>query len=149
MIFVDFTFVIEQSNCENCTLWPWPTFSGHNLKFVYLWNGKSYHTNLWETFIDFDISHRMVPLLISLLYSVTLTLLFDGQNLKMLMSLKLWELANKCTERLKYLDICQRYHYESYTMTCFFKVNFFLNFNISKTFRASVTCEMILSISRF
>ena len=39
--------------------------------------------NVWETFVDFDICHRIAKN-----YIPDLDLLFEGKNLKMLLSLK-------------------------------------------------------------
>ena len=48
-----------------------------NFKLLYLWNGKSEGKNVWETFVDFDIGHRMLSLW--KLYC-DLDLLFEAQQ---------------------------------------------------------------------
>ena len=33
---------------------------GQNLKNLYILYGRSWRTNVWETFVDFDICHQVV-----------------------------------------------------------------------------------------
>ena len=50
-----------------------------------------------QTFVDLDISHRTL---------CDIDLLFEGQKLKILISMKRWDLVQKCTddfERFEYL----------------------------------------------
>ena len=49
-----------------------------DLNFLYVWNDKSKRKNMWQAFVDFDISDRMVYL--RKLNSVTLTYFLEVKN---------------------------------------------------------------------
>ena len=55
-------------------------FEGEKYKQLYLWNGKSYRKNVWKTFVDYYICHRMVSL--QKFYFVTLTYFLKVKMLK-------------------------------------------------------------------
>ena len=94
------------------------------IKTLYISNGKSWRRNVWETFVDVVISIRIMSLRKC---SMVLTFLFEGQNLKMLISMKLWASAKILRMTFQDFDIFQRMvelrKLYLMTLTYIFKVN--------------------------
>ena len=98
MAFVDFLKIvlrdIDLFDCKNVT-------------FLFLCIGYDKHTNLWESFVDFDICHRMASL--RKLYFVTLTYFLKVKNKK---NFKTSEMVRASTKMCEILfidfDICHQ-----------------------------------------
>ena len=59
MTFVDLIFVIENRDCENCTPWPWPTFSISHAKNE-TWNSFIFISCLRAKIMKISVTHIQI-----------------------------------------------------------------------------------------
>ena len=117
-------------------------FGCQQLKFLYLWNDKSWRKNVWETFVDFGICHRMMKL--TKLHFETLTYFSTVTILNLFISETVRANTKKCVG-----DICKFWHFLSngviskitfHDLDLLFKGIFFINLFSLKPWELAQKC---------